>query len=127
MRISLILAVLASPAAAQSPLGAEAFDAYTRGKTLEYALGGAVYGAEQYLPGRRVRWTFFDGRCLDGRWYEDGELICFLYETQPGDPQCWTFSLDEDGLSAEFDGEGDPIYETRAREGDLYCEPEVGV
>ena len=50
---------------ALEPLSAEAFEAYTTGKTLTYATRGAStpYGVEEYLPGRRVVWSFVGGEC----------------------------------------------------------------
>lgn len=54
--LALILCTLAAlPAFAQSNMSAAEFDAYTRGKTLYYGNGAEPYGAEIYLPNRRVR------------------------------------------------------------------------
>ncbi len=56
--LALVL-IAATPAlAADAPMTAAEFEAYATGKTLTYAVGGEVYGAEQYLPGRRVLWAF---------------------------------------------------------------------
>src|SRR6056297_3315549 len=57
-----LAALLAGPAFAE--MSAEEFDAYTRGQTFYYgAEGEEPYGAEEYLPGQRVRWSFLDGEC----------------------------------------------------------------
>ncbi|MGV6805942.1 MAG: hypothetical protein ACWA49_17235 [Ruegeria sp.] len=126
---SLILSLsLAQPIAAQSLSGAE-FDAYTRGKTLFYGFDGVAYGVEQYLPDRRVIWSFLDGDCKEGIWYEQGEQICFLYEDRP-DPQCWVFTRSSGRLVARF--EGDPVatelYEAMDTGEEMLCYgPEVGV
>jgi len=125
MRVLLaILLVLATPLAglAQQSLSAEAFDDYTRGKTLFYGNNGQAYGVERYLPGRRVIWSFLDGNCQYGSWYEDRGQICFLYEDRD-DPQCWSFSQGPDGLIARF--ENDPrateLYEARNATDKLVC------
>ncbi|MGR3323233.1 MAG: hypothetical protein ACU0DK_15030, partial [Pseudooceanicola sp.] len=89
--------------AADRPMSAAEFDAYSRGKTFYYGAGGEAYGVEEYLPDRRVRWSFLDGECKDGHWYEAaGGQICFVYEDTPDDPQCWTFFLEPEGLVARF-------------------------
>lgn len=120
---------LVLPAQADSPLSAEAFDSYSLGKTLYFGLGGTPYGAEEYLPNRRVRWSFLDGNCKEGEWYEDGEMICFVYEDNP-DPQCWTFTKGGRGLVATF--ENDPasttLYEVEKSAEPMLClGPDVGV
>lgn len=104
------------------------FDAYTRDKTFFYANRGAPYGAEEYLANRRVIWSFLDGTCEIGSWYEQGEQICFIYENKP-DPQCWSFRHSSGGLVAQF--ENDPtqieLYEMRNSQEPLDCPgPDVG-
>ena len=84
------LLFFAAPLQAEQAMSGAEFDAYTRGKTFYYADGDAPYGGEEYLENRRVRWSFLDGKCKDGTWYESGGMICFVYEEGP-DPQCWTF------------------------------------
>lgn len=108
---------------------AKEFDTYTRGKTFFYGSMGSAYGAEEYLPNQRVRWTFLDGKCQEGVWYEDGGLICFVYENQP-DPQCWSFERAPGGLTAQF--ENDPtqtqLYEVEQSDEPLMClGPDIGV
>ena len=110
-------------------MSADEFDAYTRGKTFFYGSLGEPYGAEEYLENRRVRWTFLDGRCQDGVWYEDNGLICFVYDNQP-DPQCWSFAQSAGGLIAQFENnpEMTELYEVRQSSEPLMClGPEVGV
>ncbi len=131
MRIlALILFFLtALPAAAQSLMSAEEFDAYTRGKTLYYGTGSEPYGAEIYLPNRRVRWSFLDGQCMEGEWYEVDELICFVYEDRP-DPQCWSFERGPRGLIARFENDPavTPLYEANESDEELLCPgPRIGV
>ncbi len=127
----LVLALVLSPglAQAQSALSAREFDALTQGKTFTYAENGRPYGAEEYLPGNRVRWSFLDGKCKDGRWWEEDGLICFVYEDNPV-PQCWSFYNGARGLTARF--ENDPaateLYALDRTEEPMLCHgPEIGV
>ena len=129
----LALATLA-PAAparaqAQTPLTPEEFEAHTEGRTLTFSANGTAYGVEQYSPGRRVRWSFIDGECREGRWYPQDDQICFVYEDGTG-PQCWLFYGGTGGLRARVagDAEGLVLYETRASDDPLICPgPKVGV
>ena len=126
----ILCALAATPLAAQSTMSAEAFDNYTRGKTLYYGSGGQAYGVERYLSGRRVIWSFLDGECKEGVWYEEAGHICFVYEDRPGDPQCWTFQETSRGLVAQF--ENDPtsteLYEAEDLGEEMLCYgPDVGV
>lgn len=113
-------------------MSAAEFDAYTRGKTFYYEGSGAPYGAEEYLDNNRVRWSFLDGKCIEGVWYMQGEMICFEYENDLG-PECWVFSLSENGLTARFSNpanSSDPtvLYEVEQSDKPLLClGPEVGV
>tara|TARA_R110002072_G_scaffold136413_1_gene278827 strand:+ start:35 stop:427 length:393 start_codon:yes stop_codon:yes gene_type:complete len=130
MRIVIVLAYLiALPAQAQTLMGAEEFDSYTKGKTFYYGNSGQPYGAEEYLDDRRVRWSFLDGKCQEGVWYEDRGLICFTYDVAP-EPQCWSFERGNRGLIARF--ENDPaqtqLYEVEKSAEPLMClGPDVGV
>ncbi len=110
-------------------MGAEEFDRYTQGKTLFYGFDGTAYGVERYLPGRRVIWSFLDGRCQEGAWYEEAGQICFIYEDN-GHPQCWSFMLTPDGLNARFqnDPQATELYESSDVDDEMIClGPEVGV
>ena len=127
--LCLILLCAAGSAAAQSTMTGEEFDRYTRGKTLFFGNSGTPYGAERYLDGRRVIWSFLDGKCKNGVWYEQDGNICFTYEDRP-DPQCWTFSHGQNGLIARF--ENDPnateLYEAQDLNEKMLClGPNVGV
>lgn len=122
---------LACPAMAQdTPLSAAEFEALTTGKTLSYARdGNTPYGAERYLPGRRVIWAFTGEDCKSGRWYEDKGAICFVYE-DTATPNCWKFYADADGLTAEFadSAEGSRVYALTPQSDPLHCPgPKVGV
>jgi hypothetical protein len=127
-----LLLCAASPLMAlDGPMSGAEFDSYSRGKTFYYGADGAAYGVEKYMDDRRVRWSFLDGNCKEGRWYEEaGGLICFVYEDTPGEPQCWSFYLGAGGLVARF--ENDPgrteLYEVENSTDEMLCKgPEVGV
>ena len=128
MRNALLLCLLASPALAQTPLTADAFDALTQGRTMTWAEFGQVYGVEQYLPDRRVRWTILGDDCKLGHWYPEGQMICFQYETDP-DPVCWTLTKDGPGLNARYVGSGPdsaPVVVTETTEPLACFGPKVG-
>jgi hypothetical protein len=121
-----VLVVAAGPAFAETPLSGEAFDALTRGQTFTYAEDGVPYGAEEYLDDREVVWSFLDGDCLRGRWYEAGDAICFVYENLEA-PRCWQF-FDEGRLRARFLGGGSDLVELGRSTEPLECRgPDVGV
>lgn len=127
---SLVAALLApGAAAAQVPLSAAEFEAYVTGKTLTFAQHGFPYGMEEYLPGRRVRWSFLDGDCIEGEWFAQGPYICFAYEGREG-PQCWQFYQSRRGLAARVssDPEGELLYETLQSDEPMQClGPRIGV
>ena len=111
------------------PLTAAEFDAATVGRTLYYNSGGLAYGAEQYLPGRKVVWAFLGDDCRKGEWYEADGYICFVYEDTP-DPQCWTFYQSAQGLTARFKGDpfGLPLVAVEESPEPMACMgPNVGV
>ncbi|MGS4946680.1 hypothetical protein ACVDG3_14460 [Meridianimarinicoccus sp. RP-17] len=114
---------------AETPLDADAFDATVTGRTLVYGTEAGPYGIEEYLPGRRVRWSFLDGECMDGRWYPQGDAICFAYEGRES-PECWRFFRDGARLGARPTGEPDsaPLYVIAESPEPLICRgPRLGV
>lgn len=114
---------------AESPMTGEAFEAYVTGSTLTYSAQGQVYGREEYLPGRRVRWAVAGGQCHEGVWYPEGDFICFVYREQP-EPQCWTFHDEGGRLRALFQNApgGTELIETDKSTQPLICAgPDVGV
>lgn len=124
-----LLLLLPAQVSAAEPMTGDEFDAYTRGKTLYYGFDGVPYGVERYMAGRRVVWSFLDGRCQDGHWYEQADQICFLYENR-NDPQCWRFELTPEGLHARFenDPEATELYEAGEVSDEMLClGPDVGV
>lgn len=131
-RLALCLAMLTGSAQAAEPpvpLTGPEFEAYTTGKTLTFSQLGQVYGAEQYLPGRKVRWAFKGDTCRNGSWYEEADLICFVYDYDPT-PQCWTFWRQDGRLTGLFvgDGSGAELSEVAQSPDPLACAgPDLGV
>ncbi|MFZ5962781.1 hypothetical protein ACOXXX_07490 [Thalassococcus sp. BH17M4-6] len=130
-RLAFILAGLLSASAsfAQTAMSGAEFEAYVTGKTLYFGQAGQAYGVERYLENRQVQWSFLDGKCKDGFWYEEADQICFVYEDNPT-PQCWSFFREGSGLRAIF--ENDPtatsLYEARQDDEPMMCfGPDVGV
>ena len=121
-----LLAVLPLPVMAETPMTGAEFDAYATGKTLTYAYGGMVFGTEEYLPGRKVRWAFTESECQFGRWYEKETQICFVYE-QDMDENCWQFFDTPTGLRAMFMDGGTELSEVEQTDKGLGCPgPDVG-
>lgn len=120
---------LAAPAQAEAPMTAEAFEAHVTGKTVTYQQYDSLFGIEEYLPGRKVRWSVSPDMCQYGSWYPEGDDICFVYEYDPV-PHCWTFWL-RDGAMVALSADGQPgeeLYEVQASDTPLPCPgPEVGV
>lgn len=127
--LSAFFILLAAPLLAQPPMTAQEFDEYTRGKTLFYGESGVAYGAEEYLDNRRVIWSFLDGECKTGEWYEQEDQICFIYENNP-DPQCWTFHKEGGRLIARFQNSPGmtELYEAGDSGEEMIClGPRIGV
>ena len=124
----LALYLLSAPALADQMTAAE-FEAYVTGKTLYYGSAGSAYGAEIYHENRQVTWSFLNGECKEGHWYEDGTNICFVYE-DPSGPQCWTFEKTGRGLRATFTNEPETteLYEAQDVGREFICYgPKIGV
>lgn len=114
---------------AAEPMSAAEFEAYVTGKTLFYGSSGAPYGAEIYHENRRVTWSFLDGECKEGYWYNEGTNICFVYEDRI-EPQCWTFQRGPNGLIASFENDptSEALYEAQDVGEEMIClGPKVGV
>jgi hypothetical protein len=129
-KATLAAALLAAfPALAETPMTGDEFEAHVGTSTLTYDYGDGVFGIEEYLPGRKVRWAFEADNCLVGTWYEKGDQICFTYDNG-GEPACWLF-FDLGGyVKGRFMGEGGgwEIYELDKTNEPLSCTgPDVGV
>ena len=129
---ALVLALslaLACPALAGQPLTAEEFEAHVLGKTVTYSQFGTLFGTEEYLPNRQVRWSVAENLCQYGTWYPQVSDICFVYEDDPR-PHCWTFWKEGEGLVAlSVEAEpGEELYEVSQSDAPLPCPgPDVGV
>jgi hypothetical protein len=126
-----VLACLASAAVAQTdaPITAQEFEAHVTGKTVTYQQFGAIFGVEEYLEDRKVRWSVTADTCQYGSWYPEGDYICFVYEYDPA-PACWTFWMRDGGLVALSiaDAPGAELYEVARDQTPLPCPgPDVGV
>lgn len=114
---------------ANPPISIEEFDAHVIGRTLTYSQYGQIYGIEEYLPGRKVRWKFAEDLCQYGSWHAKGDLICFSYEYDQTE-HCWQFWREGDGLKAlsTTDQPGDELSEVAQSDRGLNCAgPDVGV
>ncbi len=121
------------PVQAQSAMTGAEFEAYVTGRTLTFAENGMIYGIEEYLSDRRVRWAFVEDECQEGYWYEaqidGGPMICFVYEHAPDDAQCWTFFRSARGLKARFmnDPAARELYEVQQSAEPMMClGPRIG-
>ena len=115
-------------AQALHPMTGAEFDQYTQGQTFYYGAGGTPYGGEEYLEDHRVRWSFLDGKCQTGHWYQQDGSICFIYDAHP-EPQCWKFFRTASGLLARFQGSErmTELYEVEKSAEPLMClGPDVG-
>ncbi|MGB8814943.1 MAG: hypothetical protein WCC57_17325 [Paracoccaceae bacterium] len=108
---------------ADTNMTATAFDAFSAGKILHYTTNGKDYGAEQYLPDRTVIWFTPEDGCIKGKWFEQDQRICFVYEDKP-DLSCWQFQQTENGLRGTLDGDPADAPETMLTPSDaaLICD-----
>ena len=121
--------LFALPAFAETPMTGAEFETNTTGETVTYDYGGGVFGTEEYLEGRKVRWSTAPNECQYGSWYPQGDDICFVYEYSPT-PACWTFWLRDGALVAlSTNGiAGEELHEVEASDQGLPCPgPDVGV
>lgn len=126
---ALLIALSPTLATAETPITADQFEAHVTGKTVTYQQFDYVFGIEEYLPGRKVRWSTAPDQCQYGTWYPQDDDICFVYEYDPV-PSCWTFWLRGGALVAlSTDGlPGEELHEVHATDQPLPCPgPEVGV
>ena len=129
LRLAILVLCAATAAGAETRMTAEEFEAFATGRTLDFANEGGVFGTEEYLPGRRVRWAGTDGQCMTGSWHEWSGHVCFVYD---GDPfrHCWTLWRDGAAVTARsFDDQpGDAPRRVTEAAAPLACRgPDVGV
>jgi hypothetical protein len=126
IRALVIACLIPFPAFAERVMTAAEFEAFATGRTMDFIQFGDVWGREQYLPGRRVRFSFRDDECREGSWYEQGAQICFVYEND-NVPKCWTYFTDGTNVETLFENDFDRS-EVRPTKEPLTClGPEVGV
>ena len=121
--------IAATSALAETPMTGPEFEANTTNETITYDYGDGLFGTEEYLPGRRVRWAFDGDLCIYGEWYVQSDEICFAYENDPP-PACWLYFLDDGRIRGRYMGEGGgwEIVESERGGGPLPCAgPDVGV
>jgi hypothetical protein len=129
LAFAVALVALAAPGLAQTPLTAEEFEAHVTGRTVTYRQFDFIFGIEEYLPGRKVRWSVAPGECQYGSWYPQDRRICFVYEYDPV-PHCWTFWKEGGALVALSDSgqPGEELYEVDRSPSPLACPgPDIGV
>ncbi|MES2914753.1 MAG: hypothetical protein V4753_06505 [Pseudomonadota bacterium] len=125
---ALLATFAAAPARAEPPITADQFEAHVTGKTVTYRQFGSIFGIEEYLPDRKVRWSVAPNECQYGSWYPQGDTICFVYEYDPS-PACWTFWLRDGALVALSvnAAPGEELFEVEADTGPLPCPgPDIG-
>jgi hypothetical protein len=118
-RLILIGLILSTPALAQDPaqdqtppsdlpagpaLTARSFDALTLGKRFDTFDPNDLYGVEEFLPGQRSLWRDARG-CKSATWYQAGDMICFRYEDDPENPDCWVYKTIDGVLWGWLDGQ----------------------
>jgi hypothetical protein len=128
LALSVLLLTAPAPAFADTPITPEAFEAHVTGKTITYRQFESVFGIEEYLEGRKVRWSVAPNECQYGSWYPSDDDICFVYEYDPT-PACWTFWLKDGRLVALSDNglPGEELHEVNADTQSLPCPgPDIG-
>jgi hypothetical protein len=114
---------------AETPITADEFEAHVTGKTVTYQQFSSIFGIEEYLEGRKVRWSVAPNECQYGSWYPESDYICFVYDYDPN-PACWTFWLRDGALVALSisDAPGAELHEVARDQTPLPCPgPDVGV
>ena len=125
----LCLCLLAGPAGAETLMSVAEFEAWSTGKTLDYAQAGVVIGSEQHLPGRQTLDADVDGPCAEGIWFAQGDAVCFVYAAHEG-THCWYFWRDSGGVTAKpvnAGAEGLPYTVTLSDAPPTCAGPDVGV
>ena len=123
-----VLPPQAAPSSAGTNLSAEAFDALTRGRTMDtHDEETGRYGVETFLPGRRVIWRDA-AKCTRGIWEEIDGQICFTYEQNDNNPVCWEYEVEGDFIRGWYRGDRGtvPIRLEESTQGPVSCEGWLG-
>jgi len=109
---------VAEEAGAPIRLDAEAFRALTEGRVAHFSAFGELYGSEGYLDNDQSVWRDAQGDCRDGFWWEEGESLCFQYESV----SCWKVFRETDGsFFAISDADGLRVNFEAFQDGPLEC------
>lgn len=95
---ALIFALFPISANAQQQITPDLFLDHAVGKTLTFShrRTSAEIGKEQFLRGDLSVWVERSGRCTYGKIVVKGPLLCFSYDDDPRDDNCWMpFMKDE--------------------------------
>lgn len=100
LTIAALVASMGLPATAQQQITAQAFLDKAVGKTLTFSnrSTGTVVGTEQFLRRDLSVWVGRFGRCTYGKIVIDGPLMCFIYEDDPNEDNCWMPFMKDDRL-----------------------------
>lgn len=99
MKFLPFIAFLAAGSAQALPaMSGKEFEALSQGTTMYFTEEGEFFGAEQFFSDRRTVWRAQDGTCVNGKWTENDEDICFFYDNGDG-PHCWRVVQSELGIS----------------------------
>lgn len=85
------------PVTAETMLSPEQFARDATGKTIYFRDTNLQFSAEQYFADQRVTLLHLGGNCMQGRWEERDEQMCFLYDEDPGRWHCWHYIERADG------------------------------
>ncbi|MGH1577456.1 hypothetical protein [Planktotalea sp.] len=88
---ALFLAFLPFSASAQQQIAPDLFLDHATGNTLTFSNNrtGTEIGREQFLRRDLSVWVEQSGRCTYGKIEVKGPLLCFKYEDDPRDDNCW--------------------------------------
>ncbi len=97
---SLILALLPFSASAQQQITPDLFLDHAVGKTLRFShhRSGRDIGQEQFLRRDLSVWVELSGRCTYGTIVVKGPLLCFSYDDDPTDDNCWMPFMENEQL-----------------------------
>jgi hypothetical protein len=81
-----------------------------------------LYGIEEFLPGQRAIWKDALG-CKTATWDLVGDQICFYYEDDPENPDCWIYNIHEGDLWGWYEGRSDgPVVRLVPGDSPMQCE-----
>jgi hypothetical protein len=130
LRVTLALSLWPAIAAAETPMTAEDFEAYVGTSTITYDYGEGLFGQADYHANRTLSWAFEGEPCMTGKWYPDGDHLCFVFQDDPEASACWNFYKRENSIFGRTVGREDEveIFGVEKSALPLICDvPEVGV